>query len=182
MIDPSRLVRIGRTVFRAARAQWFLRGATRVSRSVRLNGRAVVRNRGVLSVGDRVRLAGHVSPLEFDVGPGAQLSIGDGSFLNFGTFVRARDAVSIGDGCQIGTYCVITDNLGFDEALERRDEPGASRPVRIGSNVWLASRVVVMPGVTIGDDSVVGAGSVVEHDVPPATLVAGAPARVIRSL
>jgi acetyltransferase-like isoleucine patch superfamily enzyme len=55
-------------------------------------------------------------------------------------------------------------------------------PTRLGNNVWIGRGAIVVPGVTIGDHSVVGAGSVVTHDVPPLTLVAGNPARPIRTL
>ena len=65
---------------------------------------------------------------------------------------------------------------------ERRLERPPSRPVVLGSNVWLGGFVIVLPGVTIGDDSVVAAGSVVTRDVPPGVLVGGVPARPIREL
>jgi maltose O-acetyltransferase len=65
---------------------------------------------------------------------------------------------------------------------ERRLERPPSAPIVIGENVWVGARVIVMAGVTVGDDSCIGAGSVVTADVPPRTLVAGVPARVIREL
>jgi maltose O-acetyltransferase len=65
---------------------------------------------------------------------------------------------------------------------ERRLERPKSRPIVIGDNVWIGARVIVLGGVTIGDDSCIGAGSLVIDDVPPRTLAAGVPARVIRDL
>jgi maltose O-acetyltransferase len=65
---------------------------------------------------------------------------------------------------------------------ERRLERPPSAPIVIGENVWVGAHVIVMSGVTVGDDSCIGAGSVVTADVPPRTLVAGVPARVIREL
>ena len=58
----------------------------------------------------------------------------------------------------------------------------AAKPIRIGSGVWIGGGAIVLPGVTIGDGCVVGAGSVVTRDLPPGTLAAGNPARIVRSL
>jgi len=72
-------------------------------------------------------------------------------------------------------------NLPFDQ--RRRTPRGApAKPIRIGRNVWIGFDCVVLPGVTIGDGSIVGARSVVTQDVPPFTVVAGNPARVIRKI
>jgi acetyltransferase-like isoleucine patch superfamily enzyme len=65
---------------------------------------------------------------------------------------------------------------------DRRLARPRTSPIDIGENVWLGARVMVMPGVTIGRDAAVGAGSIVTSDVPPRTLVAGVPARVIKEL
>jgi maltose O-acetyltransferase len=65
---------------------------------------------------------------------------------------------------------------------ERRLERPPSQPIAIGENVWIGARVIVLPGVTIGADSCIGAGSVVTTDVPPRTLAAGVPARILRRL
>ena len=64
----------------------------------------------------------------------------------------------------------------------RRDKWEAAEPITIGDNVWLGGGVIVCPGVTIGADTVVGAGSVVTGDLPPRVLAVGSPARVIREL
>ena len=64
----------------------------------------------------------------------------------------------------------------------RRSGLEYARPIRIGHDVWVGGGEIILPGVTIGDRSVVGAGSVVVHDVPPATVVVGSPARIVRAL
>ena len=66
--------------------------------------------------------------------------------------------------------------------LHQRDDGGKTAPIHIGDDVWLATRAIVLRGVTIGDGAVVAAGAVVTRDVPERTLVAGVPARRIRSL
>ena len=74
---------------------------------------------------------------------------------------------------------MITENHGIAPS-ERRML--TSRPVTLCNNVWIGAGAIVLPGVTVGENAVVGAGSVVTHDVPPDTVVAGNPARVIKSL
>jgi maltose O-acetyltransferase len=91
-------------------------------------------------------------------------------------------AVTIGEDCLIGPRCSIyTPNHAED--IERRlagwELP---QPVTIGSNVWLGGSVTLTPGVTIGDNSIIGAGSVVTHDIPAGVLAAGNPARVLRPI
>ncbi len=68
------------------------------------------------------------------------------------------------------------------EPQPRRDKLEAARPITIGNNVWLGGGVIVLPGVSIGDDSVIGAGSVVTKDVPAGVVTVGSPARVVRTL
>ena len=110
---------------------------------------------------------------------GATLSIGDDVYLNGGASIEVFHEVRIGSNVLITQYSSIIDDAVHEA------EPGAPRfkgPVVIGSNVWLGRNVAVLPGVTIGDGSVVGANSVVARDIPPACFAAAAPARVVRKL
>jgi acetyltransferase-like isoleucine patch superfamily enzyme len=77
---------------------------------------------------------------------------------------------------------MLMDNAYHFVVPERRLERPESRPIILERNVWLGARTIVLPGITIGEDSCVGAGSVVTKDVPPRTFVAGAPAQHVRSL
>jgi tetrahydrodipicolinate N-succinyltransferase len=129
----------------------------------------------------------------FDMGRDAQLSIGAYCLLN-GVRIICDSQIIIGPYSLISWNVVLMDSYRFSfETAERCKElegvlvslPDSSeraRPIRIGSNVWIGFDSCVLPGVTIGDGSVVGARSVVNQDVPPYTVVAGNPARVIRSL
>jgi maltose O-acetyltransferase len=164
------------------RARWYLRDAEHVGSRVRLRGRPAVSARGRLVVHERVQLVSTIATLELVVEHGATLEIGARSLVNFGTSVVAFDNVTIGPHCLIGTHCLIMDTPFHNVDPKRRLEPPPTEPVQIGANVWLGARVIVMPGVTIGDDCAIGAGSVVTADVPPRTLAAGVPARVIRAL
>lgn len=163
------------------RAHWHLRRA-RLGARVRLRGRPHVVARGELTVGERVQLVSTVATLELVAERGAVLEIGPRSLVNFGCSLVATDRVSIGARCQIGPHCLIMDTAFHELDPERRLDRPAPKPIVIGDNVWLGARVIVMPGVTIGADAAIGAGSVVTHDVPSRTLAAGVPARVIRDL
>jgi maltose O-acetyltransferase len=89
--------------------------------------------------------------------------------------------VSIGDGTWIGPAVQIyTADHPRDAAL-RRAGLQSGRPVSIGNNVWIGGGAIILPGVTIGDDAIVAAGSVVTRDVPPGATVAGNPARPIKT-
>lgn len=137
---------------------------------------------GTILIGDRVQLVSTVAQLELVAAAGATLEIGERSLINFGCSIVALDRVTIGPRTLIGPHCMIMDT-GFHQVdPERRLDPPRAQPIRIGENVWLGARVVVLPGVTIGDDSVVGIGSVVAHDVPPRSVAVGVPAKVVRRL
>ena len=160
-----------------------LRGVTRLPRSVRLAGRARIENpgrRGRIELGERVNLIGRITPLEIAVRPGGRITIGDGAFINYGVSISAHAAVTIGAGCQIGQYVIIQDN-DYHDLIDKRVLP-PSRPVVIEDRVWIGARAIVLRGVRIGHDAVVGAGSVVTRDVPPWTVVAGVPARPVRTI
>ncbi len=166
----------------AAWAQLGLRRATEVAYTVTLQGRPHVRNQGTITIGDRSMLLSTVSPIELVAYEDASIEIGEQAFINYGCSISARKRVTIGDGCYLGPHCTVIDNDEHTVEPERRLHRPASHPVVLERNVWLATRVIVLGGVTIGEGSVVGAGSVVSADVPPRTLVAGMPAKVIRDI
>jgi maltose O-acetyltransferase len=165
-----------------ARARWYLRRATQLGTRVRLRGRPAVATRGEIVVGDRVQLVSTVARLELVAERGARLEIGERSLVNFGCSLVAIERVTIGPRCLIGPHCMIMDTAFHDVDPERRLEPPSAQPITIGENVWLGARVVVLPGVTIGPDSVIGIGSIVTDDIPPRSIAVGAPARVVRTL
>jgi maltose O-acetyltransferase len=113
---------------------------------------------------------------------GYQLHIGARTFANFGLVALDVARIDIGDDVQIGPYVQFLTATHPLEAGPRRDKWEAARPIRIGNNVWLGGGVIVCPGVTIGDDTVVGAGSVVVRDLPAKVLAVGNPARIVRQL
>ena len=115
--------------------------------------------------------------------PGSQVTIGDGVVLGNGCSLQAVSRISIGEKSMIGVNCFLVDTDGHDLHPERRmDGQAQSAPITIGRNVWIFYNSVVLKGVTIGDNSVIGAGSVVTGDIPANVFAAGNPARVIKSL
>ena len=132
----------------------------------------------------------------FDVGPRGRVSLGDFALVH-GARIICDEAVEIGDYALVSWNVVLMDSYrvpvdpeerrGELERVPRRparyiDAEVPARPIRIGRNVWIGFESCVLPGVTIGEGAIVGARSVVLEDVPPYTIVAGNPARVIRRI
>ncbi len=161
------------------RGRWALRGATSVG-TVRLRGRAKLTNDGDTVIGDRVRLDGTVTRLDFHCAAGASLTIGSGTFINYGTSIGALESVSIGRNCDIGQYAIILDN-NFHATDDHR-APAPAEPVVIEDDVWLGARVTVLPGAHIGRGAVIGAHAVVRGSIPSRSLAVGVPAKVVRKL
>jgi acetyltransferase-like isoleucine patch superfamily enzyme len=110
------------------------------------------------------------------ISPGAQLRLG-GGYINTGLTLDCYREISIGDDVAIAKNVTIRDC----DNHEMRHRGKTTQPVTIGNHVWIGMHAIILKGVTIGDGAVIAAGSVVVKDVPPASLVAGVPARVIRS-
>jgi acetyltransferase-like isoleucine patch superfamily enzyme len=115
----------------------------------------------------------------------ARIRIGGGSFLNLGVQVAAVELVEIGEHCMFANGCFVTDgNHRFDDPEKPVPWQGFSSkgPTRVGDNVWCGANVVITSGVTIGERCVIGANSVVTTDLPPYSIAAGAPAKVLRTI
>jgi maltose O-acetyltransferase len=129
------------------------------------------------SVGEGVRIR---PPFHCDFG--YQISIGAGTFVNVGGVFLDTGPITIGADVQIGPNVQLLSPVHPLDAERRRAGWEKAEPITIGDNVWLGGGVIVCPGVTIGRDTVVGAGSVVTKDLPPSVLAVGNPARVVREL
>jgi maltose O-acetyltransferase len=113
---------------------------------------------------------------------GRQIRIGSRTFANFGLTILDVARVTIGDDVQIGPHVQLLTASHPLEPGPRRDKWEYARAIVIENNVWLGGGVIVCPGVTIGENTVVGAGSVVTKDLPPNVLAVGNPSRVVRPL
>lgn len=114
----------------------------------------------------------------FHVDYGYNISIGNGVFINFNCVILDVVAVTIEDGAQIGPNVQIYAADHPRDAATRRTGFEFGRPVVIGRNVWIGGGAIILPGVTIAGDAIVGAGSVVTRDVPQGATVRGNPARI----
>lgn len=108
---------------------------------------------------------------------GYNIELGDGVFLNFNCVILDVVRVTIGQGTQIGPGVQILAADHPRDPAQRAEGLEWGRPVAIGRNVWIGGGAIVLPGITIGDDAIVGAGSVVTRDVPAGATVMGNPAR-----
>jgi maltose O-acetyltransferase len=113
---------------------------------------------------------------------GYQTSIGSRTFANFGLVCLDVATVTIGDDVQLGPNVQLLTPTHPVAAGPRRDKWEAALPIAIGDNVWLGGGVIVLPGVTIGANTVVGAGAVVTRDLPADVVAVGNPARVVRQV
>ncbi|GAA4907148.1 sugar O-acetyltransferase [Streptomyces coeruleoprunus] len=129
------------------------------------------------SMGDGVRIR---PPFHCDFG--YRISIGEGTFVNFNAVFLDCGPITIGADVQIGPNVQLLTPTHELDTERRRAGWERAEPITIGDNVWLGGGVIVCPGVTIGADTVVGAGAVVTKDLPPGVLAVGNPARVVRSL
>jgi acetyltransferase-like isoleucine patch superfamily enzyme len=116
--------------------------------------------------------------------PDAIVEFGDGIELNNGAVIKSEGpGIRIGHRALLGSGVTIYDSDFHDlDPRRRRGGQPAMAPVELGENVFVGDRVLILKGVTVGADSVVGAGSVVTGDIPAGVLAAGNPARVVRAL
>ncbi|THV40550.1 sugar O-acetyltransferase [Glycomyces buryatensis] len=111
---------------------------------------------------------------------GSHITIGARSFVNYNLTALDVAAIEIGDDCLIGPNVQLLTPTHPVEPGPRRDKLEAAQPITIRDNVWIGGGVIVCPGVTIGENSVIGAGAVVTRDIPANVVAVGNPARVVR--
>ena len=113
---------------------------------------------------------------------GKQISIGKRFFANFNFTILDEATVTIGDDCFVGPNVSIYTACHSTDPVERNTRQEWAKPVTIGNNVWIGGSVTILPGVSIGDNVSIGAGSVVVNDIPSNTIAVGNPCKVIKEL
>lgn len=149
-------------------------------RNLRVYGHLSIRGPGRVRFGDNVVVDRTVTPWTYH--PDAVIEVGDGTFLNGTQFGCARSIV-VGPRSIVARASIMDTNF-HSTAINRHDPdaPVKVAPVRIGANVWIAAQAGILPGTTIGDNSVVGFGAVCSGDYPANALIATSPATVVRQL
>jgi maltose O-acetyltransferase len=156
----------------AATREWLVRYNASLGATSEERHRLLVERFGAVGQGTGIR-----PPFHCDYG--FNIRVGDGVFLNFNCVILDVVEVTIGDKTQIapGVQILTADHPRSPEVRASGLEFG--RPIHIGRNVWIGGGAIILPGVTIGDDALIGAGSVVTRDVPAGATVVGNPARVL---
>lgn len=146
-----------------------------------------IKNTGNIVIGDNVKLNSYSVGEPFRTGlsthtPEARIEIGDHCIFN-GAMLHCRTKIIIGNYCMFGPGVRIIDNDSHrvsPEILERRKSPN-SKPIEIGNNVWIGLNCLVLKGVKVGNNSIVAAQSVVTKSIPENVIVAGNPAKIVKS-
>lgn len=148
-------------------------------------GKMHLTNPKYISIGERVKI-GPYSRLEVtnytDTYLGTIITIGDGTSIEHAVHVYGTIGLKIGSNCMIASGCMITDNnhgINLEDGIYKNQKL-TSECVQIGNNCWLGENVCVLPGVSIGDNCIIGCNSVVAHSIPEYSIAVGSPARVIK--
>ena len=173
---------------------WQITGALIIIRRSWISRLVSRKPNGTLTIGRRFcslnkinsNAIGLIQPCVFNIAtPGSRIVIGNNVGIS-GSTICAAKSVTIGDNVMIGSGCIITDTdshpIDWKDRLEGRNENTLVSPVTIGNDVFIGARSIILKGVTIGDRAVIGAGSVVTQNVPPDCVVAGNPARIVKTL
>lgn len=113
---------------------------------------------------------------------GKNIYIGKNFIANYNVTILDMAEVSIGDNCMIGPNTLLTTVGHPIDPTEREKRMAVAKTIKIGTNVWIGGNCTILPGVIIGDNSIVAAGAVVTNHVPSNTIVAGVPARIIKKI
>lgn len=162
--------------------QWQLKKANKIGPEIELSGPILIDNLGTIEIGNHVGLNSKwYKPIFLNVTePGAKLIIEENAQINYGTEISLSNEVVIGAYSIISIDCLIYDTDWHEITSFQTKSEGI--PTRIGRGAWLGARVMVLKGVTIGENSVIAANSLVNKDIPDNVLAGGIPARVIRTI
>lgn len=153
----------------------------RAGRNFRLYGRLVVGGPGEVTFGDDVEVHGLTTPLTY--AHDARILVGDNVVMESARFGCMRE-ISLGRDCMLAQVSIMDTDFHSTRADRRHSDSAPVRvaPVRLGENVWIALNVGILPGVTIGDNSVVGFGAVCSRSFPANVIIVGNPAKVVAQI
>ncbi len=113
---------------------------------------------------------------------GFNISVGENFYTNHNVIILDGAKVEIGDNVFIAPNCVISTAGHAIDAQQRKKGMEIAFPIKIGNDVWIGANVSILPGVTIGDNTIIGAGSVVNRDIPSGVVAVGNPCRAVRKI
>lgn len=146
----------------------------------RMHGKCHVNNNGIMKIGEKFCAYGNPVPVRLTTeDKTSSLIIGSHVFLNYGVDIGCKKSIVIGNEVKIGQYTIILDS---NYHMVDIDDDINGKEIVIKDNVWIGARCIILPGVTIGKNSVVASGSVITKDIPDNVLVGGSPAKVIKEL
>lgn len=187
---PGRVVRAFRAVNRSIYSGWVSREFLSCGSGCSFGGFSLLHGAGHFCLGSNLYVGRDVVWEAYDDFLGQtftpRVEIGDGSSFGDGGHITCINSITIGRGVRIGRKVFVTDNSHGTGERHELDTPPNLRPlyskgpVVIEDNAWIGEMAAILPGVRIGRGATVAAGAVVTHDVPPYSLVAGVPARVVR--
>jgi maltose O-acetyltransferase len=160
-------------------AKVYLRQVNSLGKYVSINGKPKLENLGYIRLGDEVRVWSKIIKAKIYTGPKGKLEVGKNSRIN-GAHIDAQLSIKIGANVRIAPYTIIIDS-DFHDVRDHFSD-GVAKPIVIEDNVWLATRSTILKGVTIGENSVVATGAIVTKDVPKNSIVAGIPAKIIKTI
>lgn len=164
-----------------SRIEEVIRGATKITSKLNSSYHDEDEIRDIFSelTGSKVDSSFYLIP-PFYTDFGRNIKIGKNVFINHACTFMDRGGITLEDDVKIGPKVnLVTTNHPVDPSDRKAT---VSKPIWIKRNVWVGVGATVLPGVTIGENSIVGAAAVVTHDVPPNTIVAGIPAKIVRTL
>lgn len=110
----------------------------------------------------------------------ATIRIGKRTTVGYHSFIFSSNSIEIGDDCLIAPFVYIVDsNHGIDRTSKINEQPNVTGPIKLGNDIWIASNVTILMGITIGDGVVIAANSVVNHSIPAYEIWGGSPAKKI---
>lgn len=181
-----RIFVIVRLLSRKSRSFCYGRWLTWFGEGITLGKGVLFETHGYIAATDGARVhigAGvHVGRRVKIVARGGTITIGDHVHIGDGSIIVAQESISIGHSTLLAEYVVIRDQDHSTAERPIRDAGFYTGPVVIGDDVWIGAKATILKGVSIGDGAVVAAHALVNHDVPAKTLVAGVPAKAIKSL
>lgn len=161
-------------------AKIYLRQCQKVGAMVTVSQKPLLVNKGYIELGDSVRVWSSINKAKIFVEKGGVLKIGENSRIN-GAHISVSQRMEIGKNVRIAPYVIIIDD-DYHDIQDHFAEMSKKGDIVIEDDVWLAMSCKILKGVRIGKGSVVATGAVVTKDVPPYTVVAGVPAKVIKNI